>query len=103
MTEMRGQETVGHEVETAGIAVVVPIHDDWDNELAPLDAAGALARQPPFFAKKPFLARFGVRRDQRQEKEAKVDGVADLLLPVVAMFQLAFVEPGPVGADILQA
>src|SRR5262245_18509072 len=103
MAELRSQETVRHELETAGVAIVIPIHDNWDDELAPLDAAGPLARQRPFLTKKPFLARFSVRLDQRQEQEATVDGVADLLLPVVARFQFAFVEPGHVSTDILQA
>src|SRR5258705_13831215 len=103
MAKMRGQKTFRHKLKTAGVAVVVLIYHDWDDELVALDAASALARQRPFLAKKSLLACFGVRRDQRQKQIATVDGVADLLFPVVARLQFTFVEPGYISADTLQA
>ena len=100
---MGGPEALGHQPETPGVAVVVPIHDDGDDELAALNAAGAFVPLGPFLAEEAFLARLGVGGNQREKQITAVDGVADLLLPVVAGLQVALVEPGHVGADFLQA
>src|SRR5262245_55265451 len=99
---MVSQETLGYKLETTGVTVVVPIHDDRDDELVALDTASALARQRPFLAEETFLARLSSSGNQWKEPVAAVDGVLDLLLPVVAGAQFAFVEPGHVGADVLQ-
>ena len=75
---MGAQEALGHQLETAGVAVIVSIHDNRDDELAALDAADALARQGPFLAEETFLARLGVGGNQREKQVAAIDGVPDL-------------------------
>ena len=83
-------ELLGHR----GISLGRLIDDDWNEEcLLVHDIAGPVHRYRPLAAEVPLIALFRIGRDNRNEKTAVIDLLADLLIPGVPAPQLALIEP----------